>query len=244
MVDGHIHLARKILEGDLCPKGRFSRFEAWIYLLLNANGITKKWQGILIERGTLPTYQVRLASEWKWSIGNVNKFLKYLKSESRIETKPTNKFTLIKILNYDKFNPLNETKSESKVKANENQSESKVKLHNKDNKDNKDNKENNTKVLVAKPQYGNEELNKLIEFGKQNIFPLQGTIQLNRNCASNLLKKFGLEKSKWLVKAAVECRGKPYSPTVSDFNQLYKKTGDLITYYAKNNTKKGRNYDK
>lgn len=116
--------------------------------------------------------------------------------------------------------------------------------------DTKESKETITKeiiptVLVAKPQYGNEELNKLIEFGKQNTFPLQGTLRMNRNCASNLLKKFGLEKSKWLVVAAVECRGKPYSPSISDFNQLYKKTGDLITYYAKNN-KKGKvvNYDK
>jgi len=139
VIDGHIHLARKILESNLCPKGKFSRFEAWIYLLLKANGLPKRWQGIDIERGSFITSQVKLSLEWGWSLGNTNKFLKWLKSESRIETKPTNKFTLIKILKYNKYNSFNESKSETKVKAKENQSESKVKQHNKDNKDNKDN---------------------------------------------------------------------------------------------------------
>jgi phage replication O-like protein O len=105
-------------------------------------------------------------------------------------------------------------------------------------------KDNNTKVLVAKPQYGNEDLNNLIEFGKQNTFPLQGSIKFNRYSAFNLIKKIGLEKSKQLVMAAVKCRGTPYAPVINDFGQLYKKIGDLVSFYSKNNIKKGKNYDK
>ena len=101
-------------------------------------------------------------------------------------------------------------------------------------------KETITNVIVAKPQ---NDLQTLIDFSKGLGFPLQGTIKMNRFNASNLLKKFGLDKSKRLVAGAVNCRGKPYSPTINDFIQLYRKVGDLVTYYAKNKPKKGVNFD-
>lgn len=231
MIDGHIHLARKILEGDLCPKGKFSRFEAWIYLLLNANGITKKWQGILIERGTLPTYQIRLASEWKWSIGNVNKFLKYLKSENRIETKPTNRFTLIKIVNYEKFNPLNEN-------LNENLSENKVKLHNKDNKDNKEKKDNNTNVL--KPTAltkGNEDINKIIQTFKDKFGTEPTPVRSQRYYCNHLLKKYKLEAILIAIEFARTAVDEQYAPAICSPKDLYYKWDQLRIFYAREHKK-------
>ncbi len=50
-----------------------------------------------------------------------------------------------------------------------------------------------TKVSVAKPR--NKDLDNLIEFSKENNFPLQGTVRGNRYSAYNLLKNFGLENT-------------------------------------------------
>ena len=92
---------------------------------------------------------------------------------------------------------------------------------------------NNIITKVIKRSFGNPELNELLEYSKGIGFPLQGTVKMNRFTASNLLKKFGLDNSKRFVAAAVNCRGKPFSPTINDFIQLYRKVGDLVIYYQK-----------
>jgi len=92
-------------------------------------------------------------------------------------------------------------------------------------------------VSVAKPQNKrNPQLTELVEYADQLNFVLQGTLQQNRFSAFNCLQKFKLDGAKKLVFAAVQCRGKPYSPTINDFTALYRKAGDLVIYY-----KKGKN---
>jgi hypothetical protein len=89
---------------------------------------------------------------------------------------------------------------------------------------------------VAKPQSKeNPQLKELVEYADSINFVLQGTIKSNRYSAFNCLKKFGIDGAKKLVMAAVQCRGKPYSPTINDFTALYRKAGDLATYYKKGN---------
>lgn len=106
----------------------------------------------------------------------------------------------------------------------------------------KESKETITKETLlrngGKPQ---SELQNLIDFSKGLGFPLQGTQQLNRFNASNLLKKFGLEKSKTLVSAAVSTRGRPFAPQINDFIQLYRKCGDLVNYYEKEKNERKSN---
>lgn len=115
--------------------------------------------------------------------------------------------------------------------------------------DTKESKETITKeiiptVLVASPPgKRNPELNELVGYADQLHFVLQGNLVENRRSAYNCLKKYGLEASQRLVLAAVNARGKPYSPTINDFTALYRKAGDLATYYAKNNKGKVINYD-
>lgn len=91
-------------------------------------------------------------------------------------------------------------------------------------------KETSTIVDGGRPQ---NDLQILIDYSKTLNFPVQGSQKMNRYNASNLLKKIGLEKSKRVVAAAVDCRGKPFAPTINDFVQLYRKLGDLITFYQK-----------
>lgn len=97
-------------------------------------------------------------------------------------------------------------------------------------------KETTTIVVgeTEKVDHRNIELQELIDFAKQNNFPFQGTYVANRRSAWNLLRKYGLDKSKQAVFAAIDSRGRPYAPIISDFTKLYQKYGDLEAYYIKN----------
>ena len=138
METGYIKLWRKIRESDLWPVNRqYTPLERWIDLVLSANGRDNKWHGILIKRGMFATSQRELSKRWKLSLGGINFFLNALKTEHRIELKTSGGFTLITILKYNDFNPLNERPTEQRLNTNRTATET----TNKDNEVNKDNKE-------------------------------------------------------------------------------------------------------
>lgn len=108
MEKGYIKLYRKIKDSKLYKeKRRFSRSEAWIELLLLANhkpttilvGLTN----ISLKAGDVFTSQLKLSKKWKWGRTSVNRFLFYLKNEHQITYKADTKFTIISILNWQKY---------------------------------------------------------------------------------------------------------------------------------------------
>ncbi len=127
--EGYIKLYRKIKSSTLWRAERkFSKLEGWIDLLLLAQHKETKVmidsRTVQLKRGQLLTSQLGLSERWRWSIGKLNKFLKYLKDENRIEFKGENKFTIISILNWDKYQ-VSDEESESKKEVN-NESEMKT----------------------------------------------------------------------------------------------------------------------
>ncbi len=94
---------------------KFTRLEAWLDMLLLANGTDKQilFDGnmIMINRGQLLTSERKLAQRWGWSKTKTSVFLNALqKSDHSIERKSDHKKTIITILNYGLYNPLNEEK--------------------------------------------------------------------------------------------------------------------------------------
>ena len=108
-------------------------------------------------------------------------------------------------------------------------------------------KPNITKPIISKDISGkpqdkrNPDLQSLIDFSDSIGFAIQGTLKDNRFFAYNLLRKFGLEKSKRAVEYAVNARGKPYAPTINDFPSLYRKIGDLINFFEKEKHERNKN---
>lgn len=148
----------------------------------------------------------------------------------------TNKFTTITVCNWHKYQESRPASSPPQRPSKDHQKTTIKDIKNIRNKENID--YNTTNVVCEKPQ---SELQELIDFAKSKGFPLQGTVKMNRFNASNLLKKFGLEKSKRCVEYAVGVRGAPYAPQVNDFVQLYRKIGDLINYYEKEKNGSSKN---
>jgi len=103
---GFIHLWRKITEwewyNDTITKCVF------IHLLLTANHKKKLWRGITIERGEVIIGRKNMAKELSFSEMQIRTALKKLKSTNELTIKTTNKYSIVKLLNYELHHPSNQ----------------------------------------------------------------------------------------------------------------------------------------
>lgn len=119
--NGSISVHRKIFLNRFSPVNRkdaFTEFEAWIWMLASAFFYTKETEvfglTLLIERGTFATTIKHLADTFKWSRNKVYRFLGELEKDSAITLEKrtqfqspvrTQKCTIVRINNYDDFQP-------------------------------------------------------------------------------------------------------------------------------------------
>lgn len=82
--------------------------KVFLYVLLKVNHSTKKWMGIEIKRGEFLTGRQQMAKDLKISEQSVRTSLKRLKSTSEITIKSTNKYSIIQVLNFEKYNDANQ----------------------------------------------------------------------------------------------------------------------------------------
>ncbi|WP_218697282.1 DnaD domain-containing protein [Mammaliicoccus sciuri] len=148
---GWISLHRSIENHWLYEEDRkFSKFEAWIDLLLMVNHKDNKTimdgKLVTVKRGQRITSLRKLGDRWKWSLTKVDSFLRLLEEDKMIVVKKDTKKTLVTIVNYDVYQNIDLEKRHRK------DSEKTEKEHRKDrektqkktnNNDNKENNENN-----------------------------------------------------------------------------------------------------
>lgn len=101
MNNGFITIHRKITEWEWYTDGNTLRL--FMHLLLNANHKPKRWKGVEVNRGQLITGRKTLAEELRLSEQQIRTSINKLKSTNEITTQPTNKFTLVTIVNYDNY---------------------------------------------------------------------------------------------------------------------------------------------
>lgn len=114
-MSGWIKVSRDILEHWLWNDKPFSKGQAWIDILLQANHSDKK---ILIggevtelKRGEFIISERKLVDRWGWSKSKVRSFLEILENDSMIVKKTDQKKTTINVVNYEHFQ-FSETKKE------------------------------------------------------------------------------------------------------------------------------------
>ena len=108
MKEGYIKLYRSIEDNPLWTQEPFTKAQAWLDILLLTNinpGIlqTKNGEMHKIERGECAWSMKRLAARWRWSEGKVKRFFCFLNDEKMIVQKDIAKLTIIKVLNFDKY---------------------------------------------------------------------------------------------------------------------------------------------
>lgn len=98
---GYIKLHRSLLDWEWWSDINTTRL--FMYLLIAANYKPKKWQGKTIKRGQLVTSVAALSEATGLSIQEVRTALNHLKSTREITIKSTNKYTLVTVENYSKY---------------------------------------------------------------------------------------------------------------------------------------------
>ena len=127
MQQGWIKLHRKIQDHWLYQEKRvFSRYEAWIDLIMMANHKqTKILLGnelVEVQAGQAITSELKLMKKWGWGKTKLRTFLGILESEGMITKKADRKKTTITICNYCIYH---EDEKENKPQANHEQTMSK-----------------------------------------------------------------------------------------------------------------------
>ncbi len=103
--NGFISLHRSMLNWDWYDDIKTTRL--FIHLLLTVNHVDGKWRGKTIKRGSRITSYENLSEETKLSVQEVRTCLNKLKSTGEITYQSTNKYSLINVENYNKFQDVN-----------------------------------------------------------------------------------------------------------------------------------------
>lgn len=106
MKQGFIKIDRQILEWRYHDYPNMFRF--WILLLLKANWKPVYFKGVLVDRGSFITSARNLAKESHLSVNTVRRLLQLLENEHQIIRTVTQSWTLISIVNYAKYQDIDE----------------------------------------------------------------------------------------------------------------------------------------
>ena len=205
---GWISLHRKILDNPILTRGRqYSRFEAFVYMLLKANHKDNKAvignQLIKIKKGSFLTSQKKLMKEFNWGSSRLRTFLKLLESDGMIETNTNTISTHITVNNYKELQGLRNT-NELQTKHKQTANKLQTKTNNNVNNDNNVNKKEIfiKKVFEFEKEYDKETLDEFIDYwteknmsGTKMKYEMQKTFDVSRR-----LKRWVKNSKDWNVK--------------------------------------------
>lgn len=100
-MEGWVTLHRKFLQWEWFDKPEM--VQLFIYLLLMAGHTERKYRGVVLQRGELVTSMPAIMKDTKLSEQQTRTCIKRLKSTGEITCKATNKYTIITICNYDRY---------------------------------------------------------------------------------------------------------------------------------------------
>lgn len=104
MNEGYIKFFRKFTKWEWYQDNNTKSL--FIHLLLLANFENKKWRGLIIKKGQLVTGRKKLSEELNLTEQQIRTSLNRLKSTNNITIKTTNKYSIITIINWEKYQEL------------------------------------------------------------------------------------------------------------------------------------------
>lgn len=118
MREGWITLHRQIQNNPLWQAEKFTKGQAWIDLLMEANHkemhIMLRGIKINLMRGQTAKALKTFARNWRWSEWRVRNFFNYLQGEGMITYTAGNTTTITTILNYEQYQNMNANKRTAK----------------------------------------------------------------------------------------------------------------------------------
>ena len=145
---GWIKIHRELLQWEWF--GKAEMVQLFLYLLLKANCEEKQWQGITIMRGQLITTNSAIRKDLQLSEQQIRTIIKRLISTGEITYKSTNKYVIITICNYDRYQCGNFAINEQDNEQFNNQTTIKQRANNEQTKEYKNIKEKNISKDILK----------------------------------------------------------------------------------------------
>lgn len=103
---GFMRLHRNLLDWEWFDNSQMVHI--WIYFLLKANYQDSKWRGIDIPRGSFVTSLGTISNETRLTIREVRTCISKLKATGEVTIKATNKYSIVTVCNYDRYNFTND----------------------------------------------------------------------------------------------------------------------------------------
>lgn len=227
MTQGWIKLHRQICENELWLAESFTKGQAWVDLLLNANHEEKSFwvRGIevRVKRGQIAWSELTMASRWLWSKNKVRRFLNMLETKQQIEQQKTFITSVISIKNYSTYQ---ETEQQAKQQ--------------------KDSKRYTTKELKNDKNVKKEENTNTNEFGveefSKEIWEVFGSFkEVNRMwrhwgikpqyaaAAQRMIVTYGLIEVKKTASLLHLTNGQRFMPNITNPVKLEEKWEDLCS---------------
>jgi len=168
-MNGWIKLHRQLADNPIWLVRPFSEGQAWVDLLLITTynvGFIKIRNGeiIKLKKGECGYSQLTLSERWGWSRGKVKRYLNLLETEKMIQQKNIGKYTIINILNYDKFqsdttnDTINDTTNDT------------IDGHYQESKESKKSKENKKIDIYVSPEI--EQIKQIYMDNCKNLIPI------------------------------------------------------------------------
>jgi hypothetical protein len=145
---GWVKIHRELLQWEWF--GKPEMVQLFLYLLLKANCEEKQWQGITIMRGQLITTNSAIRKDLQLSEQQIRTIIKRLISTGEITYKSTNKYVIITICNYDRYQCRNFGINEQDNEQFNNQTTSKQRANNEQTKEYNNIKEKNISKDILK----------------------------------------------------------------------------------------------
>ena len=101
MNEGFIKIYRSLLGWEWYQDANTMR--VFIHLLLNANWEDSRYRGYEVPKGSLVCGRKKLAEDLGLSEQEIRTSLNHLKSTNEITIQPTNRFSIVSIVNWEKF---------------------------------------------------------------------------------------------------------------------------------------------
>ena len=101
MEQGFIKLHRSILDWEWWEDD--NTLKVFLYLLLNANYENSRYRGYEVPRGSLVVGRKKMSETLHLSEREIRTAISHLKSTNEVTTKATNKFTILTITNWEKY---------------------------------------------------------------------------------------------------------------------------------------------
>lgn len=237
MSGGWIKLHRKLLDSSIFTSD--SGLRIWIWCLLRANhdecdvfvGIHK----VHLMPGQFVFGRESASESLGISPSTVRNWINILQQDSRIDIKPTNKYSVISVLNWNDYQSM-DNKKDNRITTEKQQNNTDKKDKNVKKIISKDITEAETsEVLLTNKSYGNTDINTLLDTISK-LTPtgkLDGSEKDNRRLAYTIIRKHTLETA---LKALRNVKGSFYEGKINSARNLYNNFNALLNAKADTRT--------